>query len=79
MEVARDFLTLVEIDHLAFSARLITLEQAIRFLGDYLNGDTYYKISHPDHNLDRARTQIKLLADMEGQREAMDAIVLKFR
>ena len=79
LEAACDFLCPAEIEHLAFSARLITLEQAIRFLGDYLNGDVYYKIHHPDHNLDRARTQLKMIAEMEQQAEAMDRVVNRFR
>ena len=49
----------------------ITLEQALRFLGDYLDGDTYYHTDYPDHNLVRARTQLKLVADME---EKMDEL-----
>lgn len=79
LDVARDFLTPAELDRLAFSARLITLEQAIRFLGDYLNGDIYYKVHRPGHNLDRARTQIGMLRDMEARFEAMQALILKYR
>ncbi len=77
LEAARDFLIPAEIEALAFSARLITLEQGIRFLGDYLNGDTYYKVSRPGHNLDRARTQIKLVTEMEQKMGAMNAIILR--
>jgi len=79
LDAVRDFLSPIEIEHLAFSARLITLEQAIRFLGDYLNGDVYYKIHYPNHNLDRARTQIKMIAEMERQEEAMNTIVNRYR
>jgi hypothetical protein len=79
LDAAGEFLNPKEIEHLAFSARLMALEQAIRFLGDYLNGDVYYKIHHPDHNLDRARTQIKMVAEMEQQEEAMNAIVNRSR
>lgn len=79
LDAARGFLTPTEIDYLAFSARLITLEQAIRFLGDYLNGDIYYKTSRPAHNLDRARTQIGMLQDMEKQFDWMNQIVSKYR
>ena len=67
LETARDFLTPLEIDLLPFAARLITLEQGIRFLADHLNGDVYYKIHRENHNLDRARTQLKMVADMEGK------------
>ena len=77
--MARDFLSEGELKALAFSARLITLEQAIRFLGDYLNGDIYYKIHRPEHNLDRARTQIGMLRDMEEKSEQMEAIITKYR
>lgn len=75
LDTAGDFLNQIEIDHLAFSARLITLEQAIRFLSDYLNGDTYYKTHRPGQNLDRARTQIKMVREMEARRHEMEAIV----
>jgi hypothetical protein len=79
LDATRDFLSATEIEHLAFSARLITLEQGIRFLGDYLNGDVYYKIHRPLHNLERARTQLKMVAEMEQQAEAMEAIVNRYR
>jgi hypothetical protein len=79
LDAARNFLIPLEIDLLAFAGRLITLEQAIRFLGDYLNGDVYYKIHRPQHNLDRARTQIKLVQAMERQQAEMEAIVRRAR
>jgi hypothetical protein len=78
LDAARSFLSATEIEHLAFSARLISLEQAIRFLGDYLNGDVYYKIHHPLHNLERARTQLKMVAEMEQQADAMEIIVKRY-
>ena len=49
------------------AAKVITYEQALRFLGDHLAGDRYYRVSHPGQNLDRARTQIALLASLEAQ------------
>ena len=58
-------LTKEEITMLPAGAMVITCEQALRFLTDYLNGDIYYKTARPEHNLDRARTQIRLLAEME--------------
>jgi hypothetical protein len=79
LDATCDVLTPLEIDHLVFGARLITYEQAIRFLGDYLNGDTYYKTHRPGHNLDRTRTQIKLLAEIEQHAETLDAIVARYR
>ena len=63
----RNILTEPEINYLAFSARFITFEQVLRFLMDYLNGDTYYRIKYPEHNLVRTHAQYKLLQDMENQ------------
>ena len=60
-----------EVDMLPDGALVITYEQALRFLADYLDGDTYYKVSRPDHNLQRARTQIRLLEEMEASLEEM--------
>lgn len=64
-----------EIDSLAEGARLMTLENGIRFLADYLLGDVYYSIDRPEHNLDRARTQFKLLAEMNARMDEMRAVV----
>jgi hypothetical protein len=79
MDTARSFLTSTEIGHLAFSARLITLEQGIRFLGDYLDGDTYYRVRRENQNLDRCRTQLVMLQDMERSFDLMRAIVDRCR
>ncbi len=68
-----------EIEYLPFSAKLMTFECGIRFLTDYLNGDTYFKIHYPEQNLDRTRTQFKLVYDMENKMDAMKAIVEKYR
>jgi len=68
-------LTVKEIAYLPFSAKLLTYECGIRFLTDYLNGDTYFKIHYPEQNLDRCRTQFKLVADMEKKMAEMDRIV----
>jgi len=76
---AADFLTPAEMDHLAFSAILITLEIGMRFLTDHLNGDVYFKIHRENHNLDRCRTQFKMVADMERQLDRMNAIVNRYR
>lgn len=75
LEEMGSLLTPAELDNLAFSGWLITYEQALRFLGDYLNGDTYYKISRPQQNLERARTQIRLIEGMEGSFEEMEKAV----
>lgn len=64
-----------ELDHLAFSARYITFEQVLRFLMDYIDGDVYYKIKSPDHNLVRTHAQYKLLQSMEENYEEMVRIV----
>jgi Ser/Thr protein kinase RdoA (MazF antagonist) len=78
LDTARTFLTPVEVDQLVFAAWLITLEQAIRFLGDHLNGDVYYKVQRTGHNLDRTRTQLRMLQDMEDKFDAMTAIVARY-
>lgn len=78
LEETRDVLTPVEVEHLAFGARLITFEQAIRFLTDYLDGDVYYKTAHERHNLDRTRTQIKLVSEMETSFDEMNRIVQRY-
>jgi hypothetical protein len=60
---------------LAFSARLITFEQGLRFLTDYLDGDPYYKVHREGHNLERCRAQFALLADMERKADRMESTV----
>lgn len=73
---ARSFLTSSELEYLAFGAKLITYEQFLRFLMDYLEGDVYYqKIQHEEHNLQRARAQLKLLESMEAQFGQMCEVV----
>jgi Ser/Thr protein kinase RdoA (MazF antagonist) len=64
-------LTPDEIDHLPFSARLMTLECGIRFLTDYLEGDVYFRTHRENHNLDRCRTQFKLVQEMEENYQEM--------
>ncbi len=71
----RDTLTPLEIEYLAFSGLYITYEQVLRFLMDYIDGDTYYKIKSADHNLVRTRAQYKLLCSMEEQYPRMQEIV----
>lgn len=68
-------LTPIEKETLPAGAKLMTLECGCRFLTDYLNGDTYFHITRPDHNLDRARTQMKLVQDMEKKRDGMQRII----
>ena len=68
-------LTPVEIETLPMGAKLMTYECGIRFLTDYLEGDTYFRIHRPDHNLDRTRTQFKLVADMNRKWDDMMKII----
>ena len=72
---AGESLTQTEIDQLAFSAKLMTFECGMRFLTDYLNGDTYFKTAYPEHNLVRARNQFALVADMERKMNQMEALI----
>lgn len=78
LEELSNSITKEEIELLPFSAKLLTLECGTRFLADHLNGDTYFKIHREGHNLDRARTQMKLVADMESKMDKMAAIVKKY-
>ena len=64
-----------ELEHLAFSARYITYEQVLRFLMDYIDGDVYYKVNAPDHNLVRTRAQYRLLQSMEEHYDEMCGVV----
>lgn len=66
------FLTETEISLMGESVRIITLELAIRFLNDYINGDTYFKIDYENHNLDRAINQLKLVSDIEEKLDYMN-------
>lgn len=68
-------LTPAEAESLPVSALIMTLECGSRFLADHLNGDIYFGIHRPGHNLDRARTQMKLVQDMENKMEEMTAVV----
>ena len=75
LEGANGGLTDAELDYLPWGARLMTLECGIRFLTDYLDGDHYFRTHYEGQNLDRCRTQFKLVSDMEAQFEQMAAIV----
>lgn len=75
---AKDALTDLEKELLPFGAKIMTYECGIRFLTDYLNGDTYFKTSYPEHNLDRCHTQFELVADMERKMERMKEITKKY-
>ena len=68
-------LTKAEVEHLAFSAKLMTYECGIRFLTDYLDGDVYFKTAYHEHNLVRARNQFRLVSEIEKNLDAMNGIV----
>lgn len=72
---AGESLTQNEIDNLAYASMLMTLECGMRFLTDYLNGDTYFGTAYPEHNLVRAKDQFKLVADMEAHMDEMNKII----
>ncbi len=74
---ARSFLTQKEIENLVFSCLYMAWEQAMRFLTDYLNGDVYYKIAYPLHNLVRTKAQVRYLEVLEKNRTDMESIVNK--
>ncbi len=72
---AGDLLTRPEKESLVLGGKLITFTMGIRFLTDYLNGDTYYKVHRAGHNLDRCRTQFKLMESIESQELAMERFI----
>lgn len=78
LEMAKDVLTPAEVDSLPWGARLMTLECGMRFLADFLQGDVYFKTAYPEHNLVRARTQFRLVKEMEEQFDEMNAILKKY-
>ena len=71
-------LTQEELDALVYGAMVMTYECGMRFLTDYIEGDVYFKIHREHHNLDRCRTQFKLVADMENKKELLEEIVRKY-
>ena len=79
VEAAGAALSSEEIEHLLISAHVITFENGIRFLADYLMGDTYFRIRDHDQNLRRARVQFALMKSLEEQRRSLDEIVLRVR
>lgn len=78
LEEAGEVLTAAEKKNLPWGAKLMTLECGMRFLTDYLNGDTYFKVDHPTHNLERCRTHIKLVSEMEEHWDEMHSVVEKY-
>ncbi len=75
LTTAGESLTKNEIDQLVFSSKLMTLECGMRFLGDFINGDVYFKTEYPEHNLVRCRTQLAIVADIEKKMDEMKKIV----
>lgn len=71
------YMTYEELSLMGESIRIITLELAIRFLNDYINGDTYFKIAYPKHNLDRARNQLALVQDIENKLDYMNSYIMQ--
>ncbi len=75
LDAAHGFLTQAEIDHLAFAGWLITTEIGMRFLTDYLDGDKYFRVDYPEHNLVRARNQLELAQSIQDRLPAMERYV----
>ena len=78
MSACADKLNQCEKENMALGAITLTIELAARFLKDYIDGDKYFKVSYPDHNLVRARNQIKLTSDMLDKFDVMKEIVSKY-
>jgi Ser/Thr protein kinase RdoA (MazF antagonist) len=77
LSAARPFLNEAEVAHLALSGQVITFEIGLRFLTDFLAGDTYFKIKRPTHNLDRAANQFALVRSLEAQQAVMESVVAR--
>ncbi|EJX08548.1 mucin-desulfating sulfatase, partial [gut metagenome] len=75
LKTASAFLTPIEIDNLPYAATLFPYMQMVRFFADYLNGDTYYKIQYPEHNLVRTKNQLALLKSAEAHIPEMEAFI----
>lgn len=75
LEELGSVITKRELELLPYGAKIMTYECGIRFLTDYLSGDTYFKIHHEKHNLHRARTQLKLVSDIEEKMKTMNIII----
>lgn len=77
LDSAHDFLTPIEIELMPFAVALFPFMQCARFLTDYINGDIYYKIKYPSHNLDRTRNQLALYRDVRQHYQMMKAFIQK--
>lgn len=78
LEALNGSLTEIELMYLAWGAKIITMELAMRFLADHINGDLYFKIHRENHNLDRARCQMQLAKSMEENFDDMVKIVKRY-
>ena len=78
LKALSDSITPIEKENLVVGAILMTYECGMRFLADYLDGDIYFRVKRDGHNLDRARTQFKLVSDMERLYDKMQEIVNKY-
>ena len=75
LESAKVFLLPIEVENLPYAAALFPYMQCVRFLADYINGDTYYKIKYPEHNLVRTKAQFKLLQSVEEHTPEMQEFI----
>lgn len=75
LKTASAFLTPVEVENLPYAATLFPYMQLVRFLADYINGDTYFRIQYPEHNLVRSKNQLALFLSAEAQLEAMESFI----
>lgn len=75
LSTAGNFLTEAEKENLPYAAKLFPYMQAVRFFTDYINGDTYYKIQYPEHNLVRTRAQVRLLESVESHEDEMKEFI----
>ena len=76
LEGTKDFLLPIEKENLPYAAMLFPYMQTARFLADYINGDTYYKIKYPEHNLVRTKAQWRLFEKAEEKESEMKSLVL---
>ena len=79
LDAAGDFINDTEVEYRPHAGKLMTLEVGIRFLTDYLEGDVYFKTHHASHNLERCRTQLKLVERIEAREQEMNSFVRKVR
>ncbi|MFH1724646.1 MAG: aminoglycoside phosphotransferase family protein [Elusimicrobiota bacterium] len=79
LDATRGLIAAEEVDELAFACKLMCLVTGVRFLTDHLEGDVYFKVRVPDHNLARCRTQLKMVSEIESKMDAMREIIDRYR